>query len=1141
LGKPIFLQFSSSFLQADRMVCWRPADILPVTGFVMTSRTRFAVCAIAIACTAIAVTARNPLDDPAASLPDGTTAGLKQIAQFRTPMPLTIELFAAEPMLGSPVAIGLDERNRVFVAEEYRFNQGTEENRTRPFFLNDDLQLKTVEDRLAMYKKHAGQFRGGMDWFTKHSEQVRLLVDTKGTGKADKSTVFAGGFNAPLDGLAAGVMATGGKVYLTCIPNLWELTDEKDGVAQTRKTLHTGFGVNCAFLGHDLHGLIVGPDGKLYFSVGDRGFHVTTKEGTTLSGPRMGAVFRCNLDGSELEVVHKGLRNPQELAFDEHGNLFADDNNCDKGDHARLVYVVEGGDSGWNMAYQTIPDPYLTGPWHAERMWHLPHAGQPAWIVPPIAAIGAGPSGFLFTSGTSLPDRYRNSFLMCNYTGNGGLESWKVKPQGAGFEMVDLHDFLKPIRATDAEFGTDGKLYIADFVDLKWDGGTAGGRIYTAFDKDKIKSEVVLETKTLFAEGFDKQTTERLAKLLHDADLRVRQQAQFALVKRGDAGMGVFVKELETQKETLASLHAVWGLGMLAKTSPEATNALGKGLLHPWAEVRAQTAKTLPASVPADVRLLPLLRDDASARVKYFAAEALGKRRSKAAVPLLFDLLATNANADPYLRHACVTALSTIGDKEAVYNKVKAGNAAVRLAVVLVLRAWKDESLRDLLRDPDVDVRTEAARAIHDLPMEKLSVDLASALPLSDGGNHSDALMRRAMHAAYRLGGKQYAQAILLVASDKSFSELVRGEALAMFRDWANPGPRDRVTGHWRPLPARDGAEARTVLQAGLAKLFAGTSGKLQADAVETIAVMGVVVEESEAAGWAADRTRDPGLRAAAMKLLAARRSQLFPKLATGMMKDGPPPLAAAVRDLVALNDPAQGVKLLDGVLADDKAALVERQRALLMTAKLQTPDAAKLLDEWAVKLVDGAVPRDLQIDAVEAIKAFPAPARDKLRATFEGNLAKDPVGKFTYSLTGGDAAAGREIFFNHTAAQCVRCHKIDGQGGIAGPDLSQVAGRNPTKTREHLLESIVLPSAKISEGFADVTLTLADGRILAGTVLKEDAKSVTVKRPDGRTETVPVADIDARTKPISVMPSAERALTPREMRDLIEYLAGRK
>src|SRR5690606_31594882 len=127
--------------------------------------------------------------------------------------------------------------------------------------------------------------------------------------------------------------------------------------------------------------------------------------------------------------IHQGLRNPQELAIDQYGNLFADDNNCDKGDDSRLVYIVPGGDSGWNMAYQHIPEPYLTGPWHAEAIWHVQHDLQPAYVVPPVGKIGGGPSGFVFSSGTSLSPRYRNHFFYCNFTGNGGVESFAVEAQ----------------------------------------------------------------------------------------------------------------------------------------------------------------------------------------------------------------------------------------------------------------------------------------------------------------------------------------------------------------------------------------------------------------------------------------------------------------------------------------------------------------------------------------------------------------------------------------------------------------------------------------------------------------------------------------------------------------------------------------
>ena len=73
------------------------------------------------------------------------------------------------------------------------------------------------------------------------------------------------------------------------------------------------------------------------------------------------------------------------------------------------------------------------------------------------------------------------------------------------------------------------------------------------------------------------------------------------------------------------------------------------------------------------------------------------------------------------------------------------------------------------------------------------------------------------------------------------------------------------------------------------------------------------------------------------------------------------------------------------------------------------------------------------------------------------------------------------------------------------------------------------------------MTLTLADGRVLAGVILDETKAAITLQLPDGKTATVDAADIDKRTVPLSPMPSAEKVLTHREMRDLIEYLSGLK
>ena len=221
------------------------------------------------------------------------------------------------------------------------------------------------------------------------------MVDRDGDGRADASTVFADGFNQPAAGIGAGVLARKGDVYYTCIPGLWKLHDTRgEGHADERKLLHDGYGVHVGFLGHDLHGLRFGPDGKLYFSIGDRGFNVTTFDGATSPcriTPGLGAAC-CNPDGTELEVFATGLRNPQELAFDQYGNLFTGDNNSDSGDRARWVYLVEGGDSGWRIGYQFLEAPYTRGPWNEERLWYPSFDGQAAYIVPPIANLADGPS-----------------------------------------------------------------------------------------------------------------------------------------------------------------------------------------------------------------------------------------------------------------------------------------------------------------------------------------------------------------------------------------------------------------------------------------------------------------------------------------------------------------------------------------------------------------------------------------------------------------------------------------------------------------------------------------------------------------------------------------------------------------------------
>ena len=180
---------------------------------------------------------------------------------------LKAELVAQEPLMRNPVCFWLDPTGKIYVCESDRQNRGVVDNRQYSFWVDDDLAARTVEDREAFYKKHLGKT---LEEFTKYDDRIRLLIDTDNDLVMNQSFIFAEGFNGLVQGAGAGVLALGDDVYYACIPDLWKLRDtDGDRKANVRESLHTGYGVHVAFRGHDMHGLIMGPDGRLYFSIGD--------------------------------------------------------------------------------------------------------------------------------------------------------------------------------------------------------------------------------------------------------------------------------------------------------------------------------------------------------------------------------------------------------------------------------------------------------------------------------------------------------------------------------------------------------------------------------------------------------------------------------------------------------------------------------------------------------------------------------------------------------------------------------------------------------------------------------------------------------------------------------------------------------
>ncbi|MCI0700083.1 MAG: HEAT repeat domain-containing protein, partial [Planctomycetia bacterium] len=539
---------------------------------------------------------RQAVAQPKGKQPSGTETAAQVTLSDKN---LKVELWAEEPLLANPVCFYFDERGRCFVVETYRHTDGVPDTRGKPW-LDDDLACRTVADRVALYKKYKYPAH------PENSERIKLVWDSTGKGKADKSSVFADGFNRPEDGIAGGVLARKGNVYFACIPDLYLLKDTKgENKADEKKSLATGFGVHIQYIGHDLHGLRMGPDGKLYMSVGDRGLNITTKEGKKLFYPDTGCVLRCDPDGSNLEVVHSGLRNPQELAFDDFGNLFTWDNNSDSGDRARWVYVVEGGDSGWRCGFQygtgyhtpEVPQGNR-GPWNTEKLWIPQWDGQAAYIVPPLANFGNGPSGITHYPGIGLNDKYKDHFFLTDFTGTPGGNStiWTlaVKPKGAAFEIVggNPQPFIKNMLPTDCEFGPDGAFYWSDWT-TGWN-RPGKGRIFRVTDPEAMKNPAVAEAKKLLAAGFTKKSVDELEKLLEHPHQMIRTEAQFELASRKpDDATKAFAAVLKDSKNRLARLHAVWGLGMVARKHKDATKALVAALKDQDVEVKRAAVEQL--------------------------------------------------------------------------------------------------------------------------------------------------------------------------------------------------------------------------------------------------------------------------------------------------------------------------------------------------------------------------------------------------------------------------------------------------------------------------------------------------------------------------------------------------------------------
>jgi quinoprotein glucose dehydrogenase len=1096
--------------------------------------------------------------------------GQNAIQKFSIAAGLQARLWAAEPLLANPVAFATDEKGRWYVSETFRLHAGVSDIRAHMNWLQDELASKTLDSFLAILK---GDAKVDLEKNGQNSERVQLVWDSKGTGKADSSRIFAEGFNAPLDGIAAGILARKGSVYLTSIPDLWLLKDTKDAkTADHRQSLARGFGIRTGFLGHDLHGLRMGPDGRLYFTVGDRGGNAKGHDGSTAYNPETGAVYRCEPDGTGLELFAIGLRNPQELAFDQYGNLFTGDNNSDASDPARWVYVLPGSDSGWRIGWQFLGQPVPRGPWLGERLCYPAWKGQPAYHLPPVAVLGNGPSGLTYHPGTGLGDTWKEHFFLANFSGStnrSGIFAVTVSPQGAGFRMSEPQKPVWDMLPTDVEFGVDGSLYVLDWVQ-GW-GMNGKGRIY-AFSHEKGQTALEKETQKLIGEGMEKRDVAELSRLLAHADMRIRQEAQFELAARKQTGA---LRNAAQKGATLqARLHGIWGLGQLARKDAGAAESFAALLRDADPEVRAQAAKTARELPKAALEKGPLYEalmaalEDSSERVRAFAAITLGKAAQSRTIEPLLAVLRKDQTNDPVLRHAVAIGLanSALPSAPFVNGNALAPEAAgsesgirqlsaaarkdaeprVRIGAVVALRRLRSPELAAFLTDSDPLVVAEAVRAIHDEHIDSALPAVAALanrmdewLQLPAGTREEpgprDGLVRRVLNANYRVGGTEQIRALLGAAGREDLAESLRQEVFQGLTQWEKPFAVDRVTGLYRPLPERNPRAIIEPLEAALGSLLQSASASAQIATLKLAASLKLPPSALKLRELLANTQAAPAVRAEALHTMAALQDpETSAAIQTAAGDKAEPVRKEALRLQLELKLPG-ALQVVSAIL--EKGSLGEKQNALTALAHVEDPAAAALAEGQMDQLLQGKLRPELELEVLEAANRFPA-LRTKLDAHAAALPAGNEMAPYRFALQGGNASEGKKVFYEKAEAMCMRCHKIKKDGAEVGPELTGIGAR---QTREYLLESIVNPNAKIAEGFDSLLVTLTDGSIQAGIRRAESEAELQIMPPTGKLARIPKARIKSVEKGPSGMPPLAAVLSKRELRDLIEFLASQR
>jgi hypothetical protein len=293
---------------------------------------------------------------------------------------LKMDLWASDSLSPDPVSLEIDNLGRAYITRAVRQKNSEFDIRGHRDWMTASISLQSVEDRRAFLRKTFAPENseknkwlkdlnedGSHDWkdLTVEKDEIWRIEDKDGDGVAETSTKVFVGPSEEITDVAGGVLVREDDAFWCTGPDMWRLTDKnKDGFYESKESISHGYAVHIGFGAHGMSGVIQGPDGKIYWQIGDIGANIVDKAGVKHEYPNEGVLVRSNPDGTDFEVVAHGIRNDHEFVFDEYGNLISSDNDGDhQGESERLVHLVDGSDSGWrsNWQYGKYTDPRNNG------------------------------------------------------------------------------------------------------------------------------------------------------------------------------------------------------------------------------------------------------------------------------------------------------------------------------------------------------------------------------------------------------------------------------------------------------------------------------------------------------------------------------------------------------------------------------------------------------------------------------------------------------------------------------------------------------------------------------------------------------------------------------------------------------------